>query len=525
MAAVSLTHGDVDGMLGEVSRLLRRLDAPDAEMPGAAWLSATLRSVAETQARLLRSFEFQLQGQENAISEIRQQTSAENARRGSRLVELTEILAGHGGVLVELQQYRKEEPARRRSLAAEMEGRLQGQEAMVVGLAQRLERSEAVAEELRSQLAERGANLEQVRAECAATGSRVVRAREELQDQRHLHEELSAAHGQSIHALQQQQQLSSHALAELQRWVAGRQRSRVRRLEADIISVGTIGAEAPAASARGSRAASSSPGLGRRTGSGLIASTGVARFHEGGADSRSAAGGSLNVSVDALGQSWSGTSVNASADAEAATGRATAAVLDVFDRNQASGGGWPWPKDGLHREEWNQVAPSTARPPMGSASSFLACAGSPRTPVLGHSMASSTSGDAAWSVNRSPMYDMPGTAVASSPANSIGNRAAGMVEPVVASAFSFGPRLEGIAAAASAPLWTAPASSSASAPAGSEAAALARDAAFAAIDENGDGVITRAEWSRAMAGSSQVEFPKPTVVAPVVMPDVARTWG
>merc|ERR1712218_734076 len=39
---------------------------------------------------------------------------------------------------------------------------------------------------------------------------------------------------EELHGLQQQQQISARSVAELQRWVAGRQRSRVKRLEAEL---------------------------------------------------------------------------------------------------------------------------------------------------------------------------------------------------------------------------------------------------------------------------------------------------
>lgn len=248
---------DVDSMLGEVNRLLHRLEAPDVALPGAAWLAVTLRGMADSQARLFRAFEFHLQGQENAIAEIRQQSNAENARRSSRLVELTEILAGHGTVLAELQRHRKEEPARRRSLKSELEVLIHGQEASVVGLAQRLDGTEAM---VHAHVADLISGMQQVRAAGAEQALNMERLRETCFDQAKFYEEVSASHGSHLTQLQQQHQLSSHAIAEVQRWVAGRQRSRVQTLE-------TMQKEqvqaTPSSSARGPRSLSASPGPGR----------------------------------------------------------------------------------------------------------------------------------------------------------------------------------------------------------------------------------------------------------------------
>lgn len=229
-AAVS----EADNVLEEVNRILRRLEAPDADHHGAGWLSVMLRAVAEAQARLFRSLEFRIHSQDAAITEIRQQSAGENARRSNRLVELTEILAGHGAVLVELQQYRKDEPMRRRSLLAELESRFQGQEAGVVEIAQRFGNTETMVGELRKHAAEMVSEMQQLRTSDGEMRTRVTRCKDEILDLWRLEEEVTAKHSSTIAALQQQQQRQAASLAELQRWCAGRQRSRVQRLEAEI---------------------------------------------------------------------------------------------------------------------------------------------------------------------------------------------------------------------------------------------------------------------------------------------------
>merc|ERR1719232_751653 len=73
---------------------------------------------------------------------------------------------------------------------------------------------------------------------------------------------------EELHVLQQQQQVSSRSLAELQRYVTGRQRSRVKRLEAELTASGEA---SPLNSATVRTSSSPTPSRGS-----LVASTGVA---------------------------------------------------------------------------------------------------------------------------------------------------------------------------------------------------------------------------------------------------------
>jgi len=256
---------DFDGTLAEVSRLLRRLEMPDVDLPGAAWLAVTLRAVADAQARLFRSIDFHVKAQENAIMEIRQQNHGENARRNAKLVDLTEILAGHGTVLVELQQYRKDEPTRRRSLKAELEARFQGQDAVAVQLVQRVDAFEGMLTELSQHGNHLAEELHQTRCLQVET---IAKCQEETQRRGKIVED--------VQFLQQQAQVSNHSLAELQRSVAGRQRSRVRQLEAELSwsASANQSAEASPLQSASSRVASPNQTAGR--GGSLVASTGVA---------------------------------------------------------------------------------------------------------------------------------------------------------------------------------------------------------------------------------------------------------
>lgn len=232
---MALVVPDADSVLEEINRVLRRLEGPDAHH-GAGLLAVTLRAMADAQARLLRSFDFRIQGQDTAIAELRQQNAGENARRNARLVELTEILAGHGVVLVELQQYRRDGPTRRRSLLTELESRFQRQEAGVMELAQRVENSEVMVGELRKHAAEMVSEVQQVRTSDGETRMRITRCKDEILDLWRLHEEVANQQGSAVAAVQEQQQRHSACLSELQRWCVGHQRARAQRLEAELKS-------------------------------------------------------------------------------------------------------------------------------------------------------------------------------------------------------------------------------------------------------------------------------------------------
>lgn len=274
----SEAEGVLESVLEEVKSVLRRLEAPDVEIQGAGRLSVILRGVADAQARLFRSLEYRLQVQENCVSELRQHNASENARRSQRLVELTEILAGHGGVLAELQQFRKEEPSRRQSLLAECSSFFQAQERGVVELAQRLDGTDALVADLRRYASEQSVELQQLHKAEGENRSRVNRLKEEVMELCKYNEETFSRHNGALLKLQQSVQQQDLAVSELQRWSTGRQRSRVRQLEAEVAS-----------SAVPSRESSPSP---------LSSSATWARVgfipSPGGMDSR---GGSLNAPV------------------------------------------------------------------------------------------------------------------------------------------------------------------------------------------------------------------------------------